>query len=78
MYQETKKRKSPPPIVFIGVALIALGAFKFIPSLFKGGNLDSSTSDSSNPRMSLGNKILVQSQTTAGKQAGVQAFAKGD
>ncbi len=29
-------------------------------------------------RISLGNQILVTSQTTAAKQAGVQAFAKGD
>lgn len=78
MYQDPTKRKGPPPIIFIAAfALIAIGAFKFIPSLFKGGNLDFSTSDSSKPRMSLGDKILVQSQTTAGKQAGVQAFAKG-
>ena len=29
-------------------------------------------------RISLGNQILLTSQTTAAKQAGVQAFAKGD
>ena len=78
MYQDPKKRKSPPPIVFIAFALIAFGAFKFIPHLFKGGNPDTPTSGSIDTRLSLGNKILVQSQTTAGKQAGVKAFADGN
>lgn len=78
--QDPTKRKGPPPIVFIVTfALIALGAFKFIPSLFKGGNPDTpTTSGSIDTRLSLGNKILVQSQTTAGKQAGVKAFAEGN
>ncbi|MEG4804673.1 ABC transporter substrate-binding protein [Microcoleus sp. ARI1-B5] len=78
MYQDPKKRKGPPPIVFMAFALIALGAFKFIPNLFKGKISDTPTSGSSETRLSLGDKILVQSQTTAGKQAGVKAFAEGD
>lgn len=73
MYQEPQKRKGPPPIVFIALPLIAWGAFIFIPYLLNRGN-----PGSGNSRLSLGDKILVQSQTTAGKQAGVKAFAEGN
>jgi branched-chain amino acid transport system substrate-binding protein len=76
MYQEPTKRKGPPPIVFIAFPLIAWGAFTFIPQILNGGT--SATSVSGNSRLSLGDKILVQSQTTAGKQAGVKAFAEGN
>ncbi|MEG3858529.1 ABC transporter substrate-binding protein [Microcoleus sp. herbarium12] len=86
--QDPTKRKSPPPIVFIAFALIAIGAFKFIPSLFNSQTSSTYTSTSTststppsgsgNIRLSLGEKILVQSQTTAGKQAGVKAFAEGN
>ncbi len=89
MYQDTNKRKSPPPIVFIIIfGLIGFGAYKFLPGLFASKSSDTPTSETSpsatSPsgaiatRMSLGNQILLTSQTTAAKQAGVTAFAKGD
>ncbi|EGK84345.1 ABC transporter substrate-binding protein [Microcoleus vaginatus PCC 9802] len=89
MYQDTNKRKSPPPIVFIIIfGLIGLGAYKFLPGLLASKSSDTPTSgtspSASSPsgaiatRMSLGNQILLTSQTTAEKQAGVTAFAKGD
>jgi branched-chain amino acid transport system substrate-binding protein len=89
MYQDTNKRKSPPPIVFIIIfGLIGFGAYKFLPGLFASKSSDTPTSGTSpsgaSPsgaiatRMSLGNQILLTSQTTAEKQAGVTAFAKGD
>jgi branched-chain amino acid transport system substrate-binding protein len=76
MYPDTSQRKSPPPIVFIILGLIAFGGYKFIPGLFPGKS--SETSGAIASRISLGNQILLTSQTTAAKQAGVQAFAKGD
>ncbi|MCC3440158.1 ABC transporter substrate-binding protein [Microcoleus sp. PH2017_20_SFW_D_A] len=76
MYQQPQKRKGPPPIVFIAFPLIAWGAFTFIPQILKGGILPRSVSG--NSRLSLGDKILMQSQKTAGKQAGVKAFAEGN
>ncbi len=89
MYQDTNKRKSPPPIVFIIIfGLIGFGAYKFLPGLFASTSSDTPTSGTSpsgtSPsgaiatRMSLGNQILLTSQTTAEKQAGVTAFAQGD
>ncbi|MEG4109174.1 ABC transporter substrate-binding protein [Microcoleus sp. S13_C5] len=89
MYQDTNKRKSPPPIVFIIIfGLIGFGGYKFLPGLFASKSSDTPTSGTSpsgtSPsgaiatRMSLGNQILLTSQTTAEKQAGVTAFAKGD
>ena len=76
MSQKLKKIKRPPPIVFIALPLIAWGAFTFIPDIFKISNRG--TSASGNSRLSLGDKILVQSQTTTGKKAGVKAFAEGN
>ena len=77
MSQDTNKRKSPPPIVFIILfILITFGAYKFLPSLFKAKS--SQPSGALANRLSLGNEILLTSQTTAEKQAGVTAFAKGD
>lgn len=86
MYQDTNKRKSPPPIVFIIIlGLIGFGASKFLPILFASQSSDTPTSKSgASPsgaiatRISLGNQILLTSQTTTEKQAGVTAFAKGD
>ena len=88
MYQDTNKRNSPPPIVFIiAIGLIGFGAYKFLPGLLnaKTSNTPISTSTSATSasgaianRISLGNRILVTSQTTAAKQAGVQAFADGN
>jgi branched-chain amino acid transport system substrate-binding protein len=86
------KRKSPPPIVFIiALGLIGFGVFKFLPGLFASKSSDTSTpTPGSTPtagaspsgaiatRISLGNQILVISQTTPDKQAGVDAFGKGD
>ena len=85
-------RKSPPPIFFIiAIGLIGFGAFKFLPSLFASKSSDTSiptsqsTSESSTSpsgaianRISLGNQILVTSQTTPDKQAGVAAFKNKD
>ncbi|MEG4809256.1 ABC transporter substrate-binding protein [Microcoleus sp. F8-D3] len=91
MYQDTNKRKSPPPIFFlIAVGLIGFGAYKFLPALLNAKNSNTPTSTSTTPtpatiapgaianRISLGNQILVTSQTTPDKQAGSQAFAEGN
>ncbi len=83
-------KKSPPPIFFIiAFFLVAFGAFKFLPGLFASKSSDTATpgstpttgttpSGASATRISLGNQILVTSQTTPDKQAGVEAFGKGD
>lgn len=77
-----RQRKSPPPIVFIGLALIAFGAYKFVPALFKNNSSATPVSlektGALDNRLSWGNRILVTSQITAEKQAGVAAFAAGD
>jgi len=92
MYQDTNKRNSPPPIVFIiAFGLIGFGAYKFLPGLLNAKTSNTPTptpTPTSTPttsasgaianRISLGNQILLTSQTTAAKEAGVQAFAKGD
>ena len=90
MYQDTNKRKSPPPIVFIiAIGLIGFGAYKFLPGLLnaKNANTPPSTSTSTPTpiasgaianRISLGNQILLTSYATPDKQAGVQAFAEGN
>src|SRR4028119_1612643 len=88
MSQDINNRKSPPPIFFIvALGLIAFGGYKFLPGLLASKSSDISTStptwgaSSSGTianRISLGNQILLTSQTTAAKEAGVQAFAKGD
>ena len=88
MSLDTNQRKSPPPIFFIvALGLIAFGGYKFLPGLFASKISDISTSTptwGASPsgtianRISLGNQILLTSQTTAAKEAGVQAFAKGD
>src|SRR4028119_910550 len=88
MSENTNQRKSPPPIFFIvALGLIAFGGYKFLPGLFASISSDISTSTptwGASPsgtianRISLGNQILLTSQTTAAKEAGVQAFAKGD
>ncbi|MEZ2275807.1 MAG: ABC transporter substrate-binding protein [Microcoleus sp.] len=90
MSQDNKK--SPPPIFFIiAFFLVAFGAFKFLPGLFASKSSDTSTSTpGSTPkagaspsgaiatRISLGNQILLTSQTTPDKQAGIEAFKSGD
>ncbi|MCU0546499.1 MAG: ABC transporter substrate-binding protein [Oscillatoriaceae cyanobacterium Prado104] len=77
-----RKRQSPPPIVFIGLALLAFGAYKFVPALFKNNSSEIHASlektGAIDTRLSSGDRILVTSQSTAEKQAGVAAFAKGD
>src|SRR4028119_79303 len=88
MSENTNQRKSPPPIFFIvALGLIAFGGYKFLPGLFASKSSDISTStptSGASPsgtianRISLGNQILLTSQTTAAKEAGVKAFAKGD
>ncbi|MEG4344332.1 ABC transporter substrate-binding protein [Microcoleus sp. A003_D6] len=90
MYQDTNKKNSPPPIVFIiALGLIGFGAYKFLPGLLKAQTSNTPTSTSTSTpgtiapgaiatRISLGNQILVTSQTTADKQAGIEAFGKGD
>ena len=94
MYQDTNKRNSPPPIVFIiAIGLIGFGAYKFLPGLLKSKTSNTPTSTStptgtSTPatiasgaianRISLGNQILLTSYATPDKQAGVQAFAEGN
>jgi branched-chain amino acid transport system substrate-binding protein len=88
MSQDNKK--SPPPIFFIiAFFLVAFGAFKFLPGLFASKSSDTSTpgytptagaspSGAIATRISLGNQILMTSPTTPDKQAGVDAFGKGD
>ena len=77
MSQNTNKKNTPPPIVFIILfILIGFGAYKFLPSLFKAKNSEPAGALAN--RFSLGNQILLTSQTTAEKQAGVTAFAKGN
>jgi branched-chain amino acid transport system substrate-binding protein len=74
--KNTNRSKSPPPIFFIIISgLIAFGAYQFVPGLLNSKSLNSEVMDS---RRSLGNQILLTSQTTTEKQAGVTAFAKGD
>src|SRR4028118_1797267 len=86
MSQDTNQRKSPPPIFFIvALGLIAFGGYKFLPGLLasKSSGISTSTptwgassSGTIANRISLGNQILLTSQTTAAKQAGVQAFVE--
>lgn len=77
-------RKSPPPIFFIiALALVGFGAYKFLPSLFASKSSDTPTAGASPSgaiatRISLGNQLLVTSQTTPDKLAGIEAFGKGD
>ena len=85
-------RKSPPPIFFIiALALVGFGAYKFLPGLFASKSSDTPTPSSTSPsttgaspsgaiatRISLGNQLLVTSQTTPDKQAGIEAFKNGD
>jgi branched-chain amino acid transport system substrate-binding protein len=84
MSQNTNKKNTPPPIFFIlVVGLIGFGAYKFLPGLFASKNSEIPTSGASPSgaiatRISLGNQILVTSQTTPDKQAGVAAFRNGD
>ncbi|MEG4939487.1 ABC transporter substrate-binding protein [Microcoleus sp. F4-D5] len=91
MYQDTNKKNSPPPIVFIiAIGLIGFGAYKFLPSLLNAKTSNTPTSTSTTPtpttiapgaianRISLGNQILLTSYATPDKQAGVQAFAEGN
>ncbi|MBD1882759.1 ABC transporter substrate-binding protein [Microcoleus vaginatus] len=83
MSPDTNQRKSPPPIFFIvALGLIAFGAYKFLPGLLASKSSDISTSTPTSGaianRISLGNQILLASQTTAEKKAGVEAFVKGD
>ncbi|MEG4442916.1 ABC transporter substrate-binding protein [Microcoleus sp. AT9_B5] len=90
MYQDTNKRKSPPPIVFIiAIGLIGFGAYKFLPGLLKAKTSNTPTPTSTSTptpiasgaianRISLGNQILLTSYATPDKQAGVQAFAEGN
>ncbi len=90
MSQDNKK--SPPPIFFIiAFFLVGFGAYKFLPTLFASKSSDTSTSTPGSPstsgaspsgaiatRISLGNQLLMTSPTTPDKQAGVDAFGKGD
>ncbi|WP_445250001.1 ABC transporter substrate-binding protein [Microcoleus sp. OTE_8_concoct_300] len=89
-----QRKSPPPIFFIVALGLIAFGGYKFLPGLFASKSLDISTStptptsgaspSGASPsgaiasRISLGNQILLTSQTTAAKQAGVQAFAKGD
>jgi branched-chain amino acid transport system substrate-binding protein len=78
-----RQRQSPPPIVFIGLALIAFGAYKFVPALFNKNSssatpVPSAKTGAIENSISLGNRLLVTSEITAEKQAGVAAFAKED
>ena len=88
MSQDNKK--SPPPIFFIiALVLVGFGAFKFLPGLFASKSSDTATPGSTATtgttpsgaiatRISLGNQLLVTSQTTPDKQAGIEAFKSGD
>jgi branched-chain amino acid transport system substrate-binding protein len=81
MDRHINKKPSPPPIVFIALALIAFGAYKLVPTLLGKSSekpVNSQKTGAIDSHLSLGNQILVTSETTAKKQAGVAAFAKGD
>ncbi len=75
MYQNTNTRKKTPLISLIVLGLIAFGTYKFVPGLLTGKIFNSEVIAN---RISLGNQILLTSQTTPEKQAGVQAFAEGN
>jgi branched-chain amino acid transport system substrate-binding protein len=88
------RKSPPPIFFIVALGLIAFGGYKFLPGLFASKSSDISTStftptsgaspSGASPsgtianRISLGNQILLTSQTTAAKEAGVKAFAKGD
>ena len=64
------KGNSPPPIVWMFIGLAALLGFAKLSNglqFFKSGISD---------RMSLGDRILIPSESSIEKQAGVEAFAK--
>ena len=89
-----QRKSPPPIFFIVALGLIAFGAYKFLPGLLTSKSSDRSTStptptsdaspSGASPsgaianRISLGNQILLTSQTTAAKEAGVKAFAKGD
>ncbi|MEG4224666.1 ABC transporter substrate-binding protein [Microcoleus sp. N9_B2] len=85
MFQDDRNNSSPRFFI-IALVLIGFGAFKFFPGLFASKSSDISTStptsgaspDAIANRISLGNQLLVTSQTTPDKQAGIEAFNNGD
>jgi branched-chain amino acid transport system substrate-binding protein len=74
----TKKNNLLPIYSIVAIGLIGFGACKILMGLFPAKSLESPAPAAIANRISLGSRILVASQTTAEKQAGVQAFAKGD
>jgi len=87
-----QRKSPPPIFFIVALGLIAFGGYKFLPGLLASKSLDISTSiptptsgaspSGASPsgtiahRISLGDQILLTSQTTAAKQAGVQAFVE--
>src|SRR4028118_2288547 len=87
-----QRKSPPPIFFIVALGLIAFGGYKFLPGLFASKSLDISTStptptlgaspSGASPsgtiahRISLGDQILLTSQTTAAKEAGVQAFVE--
>lgn len=74
-----RKRSSPPPIVYI---LIAIASIFVVPKIssFLNQSLPvfSALSSNSNARISFGEKSLIGSGSTAEKQKGVEAYANKD
>ena len=86
------RKSPPPMFFIVVLGLIAFGGYKFLPGLFASKSSDISTSNftptwgaspsGASPsgtlahRISLGDQILLTSQTTAAKEAGVQAFVE--
>jgi branched-chain amino acid transport system substrate-binding protein len=74
----TKRNKTPPFLSILAIGLLGFGAVKIFTVLFPAKSLESPAPPAIATRISLGSRILVTSETTPEKQAGVRAFAKGD
>ncbi len=64
MSQNTNKKNTPPPIVFIILfILIGFGAYKFLPSLFKAKN--------SEPAGALANRFSLGNQSVQSRKSDI-------
>ena len=79
----TKKTFSPPPIVYISLFFLLLGAYWWFNSTKPNPSNNPLNNFTLFPRnttnsISSGERILITEKLTLDKQAGVEAFAKGD